>query len=196
LNLFDVVLLFFARKRPNIRLWFIVNPLINQNQLNHRQENRMRHLPSKRRKADYFKLSLAILMLCIAGPTFSDDVYKWVDQHGNTHYSDKKPNNVESKSMNIRTNTPSQARKAPLERAKKLNETQEKALEAKAQILQADARKKEVESKCKRIRENLKTLAETSRIRVEDNGEMRYLDPEEIQKKKSRHEEQLKEFCQ
>lgn len=141
------------------------------------------------------KLSAATLAIIFSSFSFSAEVYKWVDEHGNTHYADKKPNNTESKSIHIRntTSTPNQRTSS---QSNAINEQQARAAQAKNEVAQEAARQKDLEKKCALIRNNLKAIAESSRLRVEENGELRYLTPEEIATKKSTHEAQLAEFCQ
>ena len=141
------------------------------------------------------KLSAIILAAALSTHVVSGEAYKWVDAQGNTHYSDKKPNHTESKSIRISNSKPS-SRPSPQGQAKALDEQAARAAQAKNEVAQDEARKKEVAQKCKAIRDNLKVIAETSRIRIEDEGKLRYLTPEEIASKKARHEEQLKEFCE
>ena len=146
--------------------------------------------------------SKRLLQLCIvfaistcSGLAISAEVYKWADSNGNIHYSDKKPNNTTSESIKIQ-NASSSQRASVQSQAKALDEKAARAMQAKQDAALEDARKKEIEDKCATIRENLKIIAETSRIRVLEDGTPRYLNPEEIEAKKARHEEQIKEFCQ
>lgn len=141
------------------------------------------------------KLCAFIIITSFASHTSSAEVYKWVDEHGNTHYADKKPNNTESKSIRIQSNKGAQ-RSSAQNQANAIDEKAARAMQAQQEIAQEDARKKEIEAKCATIRENLKIINETSRIRVVEDGNTRYLTPEEISAKKTRHEEQIKEFCQ
>jgi len=122
-------------------------------------------------------------------------VYKWVDNNGEVHYSDRKPNNISTESLRIRTQKNLQPRKDPVAQAASLDEKQNKALEAKARELQGESKKRELDAQCLAIKNNLKTLMEKSRIRIEEEGKLRYLSPDEINKKKAAYQEQIEEFC-
>jgi len=125
----------------------------------------------------------------------SAEVYKWIDDNGEVHYSDRKPNNTSAESLRIRTQKNLQLRKNPIEQAASLDEKQNKALEAKAQKLQRESKKRELNAQCQAIKNNLKTLMEKSRVRIEEEGKLRYLTPDEINKKKTAYQQQIKEFC-
>jgi len=122
-------------------------------------------------------------------------VYKWVDDNGEVHYSDRKPNNISTESLRIRTQKNLQPRKDPIEQAASLDEKQNTALEAKARKLQGESKKRELDAQCLAIKNNLKTLMEKSRIRIEEEGKLRYLSPDEINNKKAAYQEQIEEFC-
>jgi hypothetical protein len=140
-----------------------------------------------------FSAALTISLLTnLAG---ASEIYKWVDQNGNTHYADKKPSHTDTTSIKIRSSK-SQQHSNVQNQAKALDEKNAAAIQAQEQTSQEEARQREIEAKCERIRENLKVIAETSRIRVVEDGKPRYLSEEEITAKKARHEEQLQEFCQ
>lgn len=143
------------------------------------------------------KLLKILLLLSISlNTTFavSAEVYKWIDQDGNTHYSDKKPHNTDSTSIKIKNSKNKQQAKTE-KSAKPLDEKAARAAQAQQAEVMDEARQKEIKEKCATIRANLKIIAETSRIRVVEDGNTRYLSPEEIAAKKSRHEQQIKEFC-
>ncbi len=142
-----------------------------------------------------FKLCAFIAITSFASHTSSAEVYKWVDEHGNTHYTDKKPHNTEAKSIRIQSSKTSQ-RSSAQQQAQAIDEKAARAIQAQQEIAQEDARNKEIEAKCATIRENLKVINETSRIRLVEDGKTRYLTAEEISAKKARHEEQVQEFCQ
>jgi len=116
-------------------------------------------------------IGFMIFLCCISFQIGATGVYKWIDENGNTHYSDIKPNNTQSKTIKIRTNSLSSPRQPPEEQAKTLAESKERELELKAKKLQTEKQQQELDSKCEAIRSNLKTVIENSRIKIEDNGE-------------------------
>ena len=95
----------------------------------------------------------------------------------------------------IRICDPKTQRLSPQEQVSNLDEQKQKDLETKAQQLKADSAKTQNIAKCDAIRANIKAFAENSRIRIKEDGKLRYLTPEEINTKKAEHQKQLKEFC-
>jgi len=144
------------------------------------------------------KLSIILIVfsLLLAAPSFAaSDVYKWTDDDGNIHYSDKKPNNIESKSLKIKAGKTDGSRRSAQEQAKTLNEQETQKLAAQAEKLKGDTLKRENDARCQAIRDNLKKIAENSRIKINDNGELRYLTPEEINTKTKQYQQTLKDKC-
>mgnify|MGYP003673348460 CR=1 FL=1 len=140
-------------------------------------------------------LFLALLILsCTTTPSYAE-VYKWTDKNGNTHYSDIKPNAVTSEKLNIKSANSSQPRTSPQNAAKQLDQTKAKELQAKAEKLQSQAQKQETTTQCQSVRDNLKTLQENSRIKINENGTLRYMTPEELETKKQEYSEQISNLC-
>jgi hypothetical protein len=137
----------------------------------------------------------ALVTLIFASTTSYAEVYKWTDKNGNIHYSDIKPNEVPSEKLNIKTNNTSQERASPQNLAKQLDQAKAKELQTQAERLQSEAQKKETETLCQNIQNNLKTLQENSRIKINENGVLRYMTPAEIENKKQEYLKQISERC-
>ena len=133
--------------------------------------------------------SILFPLLCNA------EVYKWTDKNGTIHYSDIKPNETSSEKLNIKTNNPSLERASPQSSAQALDQQKSKELEAQAERLKSETQKKEQNSQCQNTRDNLKTLKENSRIKINENGEIRYLTPSEIEQKKQSYIKLINEQC-
>lgn len=155
----------------------------------------MRSIVNKASLFQSFKLFVFFAITSSVSIFASAEVYKWVDKNGNTHYSDRKPKNTQSQSIHIKKHSPS-IQNDVQSQAKALDEKEASELQAKQVATEDEARKKEIEEKCAKIRKNLKVIAESSRIRIVENGEVRYLSPEEVAKKKAHHQAQIAEFCQ
>jgi len=144
-------------------------------------------------------IQFTILMALILSPFLCNaEVYKWVDKNGNIHYSDIKPNETSSEKLNIKsstTNNTSKDRASPQSSAQTLDEKKSKELEAQAERLKTDTQKRELSSQCENIKTNLKTLQENSRIKINENGQIRYLNPEEIEEKKQAYQTQINTQC-
>lgn len=136
------------------------------------------------------------------------EVYKWVDADGSIHYSDIKPNDKNATRIKTQTGQSINASDAdsepnesdvssnnPQARAQALDEqmkTQQDVVDRQAEM---DKAKAEQDEKCATIRENLKKMEENSRIRIDDNGQVRYLSAEEIIEKKKNFQKMLDESC-
>lgn len=140
-------------------------------------------------------LAIAVIFWSSATTLFAGEVYKWTDKSGVIHYSDIKPANVESKSIKVKAGKPSGSRSDPQEQASALDETKSQQLADQAKKLQASASKRENEARCQTLRDNLVKFKENSRIKINVDGEIRYLTPEEISSKTIQYEKMLSEEC-
>lgn len=147
--------------------------------------------------------SAALICLLVAMPALAE-VYKWVDENGGVHYGDQRPQDKKDKeveTLNIRSGTAKSSTEtvaggSPQEKMSELEAAQAKAAE-KAKDLnektkQAEARK----VACENARKNLETMNTYDRIKVSENGQERYLAPEEIATRKANSEKSVKENCE
>lgn len=125
----------------------------------------------------------------------ADKVYKWVDESGNIHYSDIKPNKKGVENVKIRGNKSATSDRSVLDKAKDIDERRSKELEKKAEDLQSNAQARENDARCQSVADNLQKMNESSRVKIDDNGELRYLTPEEVEERKARYRKILDEEC-
>jgi len=142
-------------------------------------------------------IGMAFLIALALSPAqaLADKVFKWTDDAGNIHYSDIQPNNVDAENLKISGGKPSSSRGSVQEKAQNLSEKKNAELEQKAADLQAGTEKRENDAQCVAIRENLKKIRDSSRVKVSENGELRYLNPEEIAERKQNYQDMLDEHC-
>ena len=69
------------------------------------------------------------------------------------------------------------------------------AFEKRQESAVEEARRKQREANCETARTNLKLIQQNSRIRIEEEGELRYLTPEEIEEQKQQFEKIAEENC-
>lgn len=141
-------------------------------------------------------LATAILSLTLnSGASYATNVYKWTDERGVVHYGDKRPDGTKSETLRVesRASTPRPPLKEQLdkfeEEQKKENSTKQ-ALKAEKEAQQQD------QLRCSQAKNNLQTIENNSRIRIEDNGELRYMTPEEITAKKQEMSKIIEEACE
>ena len=125
-------------------------------------------------------------------------VYKWTDQDGIVHFGDRQPVGQKSESIDIHTGAPrtgAENRQGPVERVKAMQE--QKAQTAEEQKVNAvkEAQRKQREANCKTAKNNLDILSTNARIKVEENGQQRYLTPEEIDQKRQQFQAIADENC-
>lgn len=143
-------------------------------------------------------LMLAMLMAAVPGHSAGASVYKWTDENGVTHFGDRQPNGALSEQINVRTGTGMSSggqRKSPQEQLNQLEERQQTQQQQRVETAAEEALRKQRDANCATARSNLKVINSNARIRVEENGEMRYLTPEEIDEQRVQFEDIATENC-
>lgn len=132
------------------------------------------------------------LLLAISLPSqASKDFYKWKDENGVTHYSEHPPSKKVAKGDTTKVRTTNLDYTPPVSDA-----TKDKKEESKREGVPPITQEKSPEL-CEIAKKNLQVIAENARIRVKEgeNGEYRFLTPEEIEKRKKSAEKQRDENC-
>lgn len=147
-------------------------------------------------RKSYLNLALtSTLLICISAPLHANKVYKWTDENGRIHYSDIKPSHTKSQKIRISSSRSETTPPSTIDKAKKLEQKKASELQKKAELLKARSASKANDARCQSAQANLKKVNENSRIKIEENGEYRYLTPKEIQDKKDRYQKIIKENC-
>ncbi|AMQ89974.1 DUF4124 domain-containing protein [Marinobacter sp. LQ44] len=144
-------------------------------------------------------LMLTLLMAMTPGIAAGASVYKWTDENGVTHFGDRQPTGANSEQVNVRSGTTSRSqsgqRQSAQEQLGELQEQQRSQEQRRQETAVEEARRKQREANCATARSNLDVLNSNARIRVEENGEMRYLAPDEIEEQRRRFREIMEENC-
>ncbi|GGC82588.1 DUF4124 domain-containing protein [Marinobacter halophilus] len=143
---------------------------------------------------------LMLTVLMAATPSFAGaaSVYKWTDESGVTHFGDRQPTGQNSEQVNVRSGTsrnPGNQRQSPQQQLDQLEEQQQAQQQRREESAVEEARRKQREANCATARSNLNVISSNARIRVEKDGEMRYLSPEEIDEQRRQFEEIAAENC-
>ena len=131
-------------------------------------------------------------------PTQATKLYKWIDEQGNVSYSQLKPIDRESETMQLRGATLSS--EGAQEKLDRLNERAtagdgDRDLANNAATATAE-RNKRLENNCKIARENMRVLRTTSRIQsTDDEGEPYFLDEAGIQAKIAETQKHIDNNC-
>lgn len=150
-------------------------------------------------KMPIFLLLTLIAMLGSAVPIAADSAYKWVDEEGVTHYSQRLPPDQESKKMAPpppapdKPKTPSESLKARLERLEREQAAREKAAKQQTQEQEQHATRKR---NCEAARKNLQLYEGNPHWRIGDNsGNYTRLSDEERHARITEAKQQIEANC-
>ena len=148
----------------------------------------------------YFSTTaMLILSVALAGAATASEIYKWTDDDGNVHYTDK-PVDQSSERLDMVSKGTDNANVQTQVQAR--HDRQAPAAEAAAndpagptaEELRAEA--KERSEKCSMYRERLTRFVQTRHLyREDENGERVYLDESEMHQAREKVEGQIKEYC-
>ncbi len=148
----------------------------------------------------YFNLTATlILSVALASAATASEIYKWTDEDGNVHYTDK-PVDGTFEHLNIasRSTDNESVRAQTQARLSRQNEAAEAAANAPkgptAEELRAEA--KERSDKCSMYQARLTRFTQSRRLyREDEDGERVYLDEADTQKTRDKTEQQVREYC-
>ncbi|TNE82317.1 MAG: DUF4124 domain-containing protein [Gammaproteobacteria bacterium] len=149
---------------------------------------------------DINKIIGALLAMAICLPLHADKVYKWQDENGGWHYSEKPPAEATTETIKIKSSKPvdTDIDEEETPQGEEISTTQEekKPLKKSPEVLAVEKARKAED--CERAKRNLDTLTHRTRILYDDEekGEQRYLTEEERQEWLKKSKDQVKEFCQ
>ena len=134
---------------------------------------------------------LALLLLCVSATA---GVYKWTDEAGRVHYSDKPPETAAEK-LDIETH-----RTDPEQLTARLNQDQSRsdtivADQSEQQQLERERQIRRVEN-CDRSQKALASLLSATRVYEPlPDGERRYLEQDEIDQRKANAQADVDQWC-
>ncbi|MEZ5528855.1 MAG: DUF4124 domain-containing protein [Porticoccaceae bacterium] len=145
----------------------------------------------------------AFLVMAMSLPVYADKVYKWQDESGAWHYSEKPPMEGEPEVIKFKnkyagaseeaSEVDDEGQSTPAE--KSTEATEKKPLKKSPEVV-AEEKAHKAED-CERAKKNLDTLTHRTRILYDDEekSEQRYLTEEERQDWLKKSKEQVNEFC-
>ncbi|SFN45508.1 DUF4124 domain-containing protein [Marinobacter pelagius] len=143
-------------------------------------------------------LMLTLLMALVPGIAHSGSVYKWTDENGVTHFGDRQPTGSKAEQVSVRSgkgSTNASNRTSPQEQVQAMEQEAEKRELTERERAEMEAIRKQREANCATAQSNLRIIDSNARIQVEEDGERRYLSPEEIAEQRMRFEEIAEENC-
>lgn len=148
----------------------------------------------------YFKLTATlILSVALGSAATAAEIYKWTDEDGNVHYTDK-PIDGTSERLDIASSATNNESVQAQTQARLDRQTE--AAEAVANLPKAPtaeelrAQDKERSDKCTMYQARLTKFTQSRRLyREDENGERVYLDDADTQKTRDKTEDQVREYC-
>ena len=139
----------------------------------------------------YLIYPMIVLALAVSTSLNAGEIHKWVDDKGSVHYSDAPP--ASTKSENIRVQSaPSNPGKA-LPRLTSPEPSDQPEGEADKQPKVSADKASEI---CQLARKDLEIINTSNRIRLKGlDGSVRYLEAEEIEKRKADAQAEVDQFC-
>jgi hypothetical protein len=146
------------------------------------------------------KIQLKTMALILAmAPTMLNaaSVYKWTDADGVTHFGDRQPTGTQAEQISVKSGQSSVANtnSSPQQRLDELEQRQQAASEESLAAEAAAAQQAQRKTNCDAAQQNLEVISKNARIRVSDNGEQRFLTPDEISQQKEKYEEIVEQNC-
>jgi hypothetical protein len=147
------------------------------------------------------KRTWVLLMGCLllSPLAFAGKVYKWVDSQGNVHYGERPPSTQQADELRIRSHAPSGSA-TPASKPQSANEfldSLDKERQEKAEASEKSAKEKEITQKqCERARKQMATLNVGGRMfEMQADGERKYLDDADIQRRKKEAQAAIDKWC-
>ncbi len=144
---------------------------------------------------------ISILAVCAGAVQASEEIYKWVDEDGVTHYSARPPEGIEYQRMTTEVDR-AVARTESTETTESDEQSEQEErrrtgnLPELAEIAAEEPDPELVAERCEQARYNLTWLTERTRISVEgEDGTMRRLSEEERQSQIQENQAFLDEWC-
>ncbi len=143
---------------------------------------------------------LLTLALCAVSTTAAGQIYKWTDEEGNVHFTDKpvaeQAERVEIQSRRTDADKVQAQVQARADAAAKAAEEQAAATPQGPTEEELQARAEERAKQCTKYREKLQRFVQSRRIyREDENGERVYLSDDEMQEAREKVENQVQEYC-
>ncbi|MGD8478050.1 MAG: DUF4124 domain-containing protein [Burkholderiales bacterium] len=150
-------------------------------------------------------ISLGILLLASSVANSAGEMYRWVDENGQVHYSDQPPpaNARSIKSLNSEGINPPpsaddevDAEPSYAQQEKAFEERQAQRAEERAEAARKKQEEEERKKNCELARSNYNTVNSGGRVmRVNAQGEREYLNDEEIDKAAAEARSNVEKWC-
>ena len=149
------------------------------------------------------RILITAMMLALAAPLAAQQLYKWVDKEGKTHYSDTPPPNQDSKAISS-GGLAAAAAPAPAAAPAKTAVARDKELEKGRQDSRESAKKADDSAKlaaardeqCQRLRQAYQQLVDGGRIhKYNAQGERVLMDDADIERERGKARADMDDAC-
>lgn len=153
----------------------------------------------KRKAAKTPALCGLVLGGLLVAPLQADEIYKWVDEDGVTHYSQEPPPSGDATPVGVDAPPDEEVereRREMEETGERLEAQREERREAEEQAQKDAGEREQREQRCADMRSSLKKLTENRRLLVPDGeGDVRRMPEEERQERVAERRRQIEEKC-
>jgi hypothetical protein len=141
--------------------------------------------------------TMALLLAMVPAVANATVVYKWTDADGVTHFGDRQPTGTQAEQISVRSGQ-SNLVNSNSSAQQQLNELEQRQRAASEESLAVDAaatRQAQRKTNCDAAQQNLEIISTNPRIRITENGEQRFLTPDEVSQQKQTYENIVEQNC-
>jgi hypothetical protein len=146
-------------------------------------------------------LLIAIFLFCTTTLSVAGKIYKWTDSEGNIHYGERPPSGQQGQQMRVPkgpayTAKPAAKAGSPADARKNLLEAFDKERKEKAEASAKSEKEKAARDKnCSNARKRVARLSGGRIYEFSDDGERRFLEDAEIQKRLAEARQSVEKWC-
>jgi hypothetical protein len=141
--------------------------------------------------------TMALLLAMAPAMANAAAVYKWTDADGVTHFGDRQPTGTQAEQISVRSGQSSVVNTTPSAQ-QQVNELEQRQQAASEESRAADAaatRQAQRKTNCDAAQQNLEIISNNARIRISEDGEQRFLTPDEVSQQKQTYEDIAEQNC-
>ncbi|MBQ0762061.1 DUF4124 domain-containing protein [Marinobacter psychrophilus] len=141
--------------------------------------------------------TMALLLAMVPAMANATVVYKWTDADGVTHFGDRQPTGTQAEQISVKSGQSNlvNSNSSAQQQLNELEQRQRAASEESRAFDAAATRQAQRKTNCDAAQQNLEIISNNSRIRITENGEQRFLTPDEVSQQKQTYEDIVEQDC-
>jgi hypothetical protein len=141
--------------------------------------------------------TMALLLAMVPAMANATVVYKWTDADGVTHFGDRQPTGTQAEQISVKSGQSNlvNSNSSAQQQLNELEQRQRAASEESRAFDAAATRQAQRKTNCDAAQQNLEIISNNSRIRITENGEQRFLTPDEVSQQKQTYEDIVEQNC-